>query len=81
MSVCVSLCVRVSSKSLPSSAENTINRPRQTQSGPAGHSSTLHIDRGVRQPPPYHGMILSPSLSLSLSLSVCLSVSLEDSTH
>jgi len=60
--------VYVFSKSLPSSAENTINRPRQTQSGPAGHSSTLHIDRGVHQPPPYHGM------SLALSLSVCLSV-------
>jgi len=48
----VSVCVCVCSKSQPSSAENTINRPRQTQSGP-GHPNTLHVDRGQHQPPPY----------------------------
>ena len=54
VSVCLCVCVSVCSKSLPSSAENTINRPRQTESGP-GHVNTLHIDRdrGPHQPPPY----------------------------
>ena len=50
--MCVSVCVCVISKSLPSSAENTINRPRQTQSGP-GQASTQHVDRGLHHPPPY----------------------------
>jgi len=47
----ICLCLCVVSKSAPS-AENTINRPRQTQSGP-GHANTLHVDRGLHQPPPY----------------------------
>ena len=48
----------VASKSLPSSAENTINRPRQTESGP-GHANTLHIDRAPSSPPPYGSATLT----------------------